>query len=70
VDAHQGDGLGVVLLDDLVRDADERAADVVLVEDDLLFRRAPSSAPITPLDSLTGATRLTGARVSANSTST
>ena len=32
--------------------------------------RAPSSAPITTLDSRTGATRETGARVSAKSTST
>ena len=36
VDPHQRDVPVAVLLDDLVRDADERAADVVLVEDDLL----------------------------------
>ena len=34
VDAHERDGPAGVLLDDLVRDAHERAADVVLVEDD------------------------------------
>ena len=34
VDAHEGDGPAAVLLDHLVRDAHERAADVVLVEDD------------------------------------
>ena len=37
VDAHQGDGLGIVVLDDLVRDAHERTAHVVPVEDDLLI---------------------------------
>ena len=37
VDAHEGDGSAGVLLDDLVRDAHERPADVVLVEDDLAF---------------------------------
>ena len=35
VDADERDGLAGVLLDDLVRDAHERPADVVLVEDDL-----------------------------------
>ena len=126
VDADERDGPAGVLLDDLVRDAYERAADVVLVEDDDLLvgqavpswplgtglkgrrqgssggrrlaavmraqrrdahrdrarrddpaprwpspgTRAPSSAPITTEDSRTGATSETGARVSANSTST
>jgi hypothetical protein len=43
VDAHEGNGPATVLLDHLMRDAHERAADVVLVEDDLLFgQRVPS----------------------------
>ena len=37
VDADEGDGAAGVLLDDLVRDADECAADVVLVEDDFFL---------------------------------
>jgi hypothetical protein len=37
VDPHERHGPAGVLLHDLVRDAHERAADVVLVEDDLRF---------------------------------
>ena len=46
VDAHEGDGPAAVLLDHLVRDAHERAADVVLVEDDLLFGHTVPSWPL------------------------
>ena len=37
VDADERDGAAGVLLHDLVRDADERASDVVLVQDDALL---------------------------------
>jgi len=37
VDTHQSHGLGIVVLDDLVRDAHERTAHVVPIEDDLLI---------------------------------
>ena len=46
VDADEGDGPAAVLLDDLVRDAHERAADVVLVEDDLLLGHSGPSWPL------------------------
>ena len=46
VDAHEGDGAAVVLLDHLVRDAHERTADVVLVEDDLLIGQTVPSWPL------------------------
>ena len=45
VDADERDGPAGVLLDDLVRDAHERAAHVVLVEDDLWFRHPVPSWP-------------------------
>jgi len=37
VDPDEGDLVGVVVLDDLVRDAHERTAHVIPVEDDLLI---------------------------------
>jgi hypothetical protein len=37
VDADERDGAAGVLLHDLVRDADERTSDVVLVQDDALL---------------------------------
>ncbi len=45
VDAHEGDGAAAVLLDHLMRDAHERTADVVLVENDLLFGQTVPSWP-------------------------
>ena len=46
VDAHEGDGPAAVLLDHLMRDAHERAADVVLVENDLLIGQTVPSWPL------------------------
>ena len=46
VDAHQRDVPVGVLLDDLMRDAHERAADVVLVEDNLLLGHSRPSWPL------------------------
>ena len=46
VDAHEGDGPAAVLLDHLVRDTHERAADVVLVEDDASVLATVPSWPL------------------------
>jgi hypothetical protein len=46
VDPHESDVTVAVLLHDLVRDADERAPDVVLVEDDLLLGHSRPSWPL------------------------
>src|SRR3954449_7621464 len=55
VDAHEGDRATAVLLDHLMRDAHERAADVVLVEDDLRIGQHVPSWPLrTGLKGLAG----------------